>query len=239
MGEGAAADLVDGVNDQEAHRGRFLPPGLRGKATGSESFPADEQKEFDFSGAKGIAHPAHYRKITIAGDLGQRSSFRGNEMNRIFKTGIAVAMLAGTATPAFAQSATGSGSATIITPLSITADNGTSLRFGTVAKAAGTVIIDPSSGARSGTLPNVGSSTTGRQTFTITGDANRAFTPTIGTLTLTNSSNDTLTVALTNNGVTSLSSGTATLGIGGTLTVAADTPTGAYAGTFTVSVAYN
>lgn len=161
-------------------------------------------------------------------------------MKTLLKT-TAVALLVAVAGPAFAQatgSTTGNGTVNIIAPLTIQPVAGTSLDFGTVAKAAGSVTVSPFDGQRSGdSLPNVGSSLTKRQVFTITGDGNRAFTPTIGTLVFEGANAP--TVVLSENNVRALTSGTASLGVGGTLTMSADTPPGVYSGTFSVSVSYN
>lgn len=164
-------------------------------------------------------------------------------MKTLLKT-TAVALLVGFAAPAFAQAtpttatANGSGTVKIIVPLTIAADTSSPLNFGTIsASRAGTVTVSPEDGSRGGTLPNVGASATSQQKFNIAGDSGRTFTASVGSLTFTGT--DAPTVVLTDNGVRQLTGTSAVLGVGGTLTVGANTPAAVYTGSFSVTVAYN
>jgi hypothetical protein len=166
-------------------------------------------------------------------------------MSKFMVRGITVLVLVGFAAPAYAQtSAQATGSASIIQPISIT--KSTDLLFGTVAKpssGSGTVAINATSGARSvgGGVTAVGAGT-GRATFAVAGDANRAFSATVpASFTLGNGvPADNITVTLTGDTPLTLDgSGAAVIGVGGSFTLASGQTVGAYTGNFTVSVAYN
>jgi hypothetical protein len=166
-------------------------------------------------------------------------------MNILLKTSAAVAMVAGLAAPAFGQtvSANGTGNAGIVAPLSITAGN--TLEFGTVVRPAaggsGTVTINATTGAPSytgGVYAVSGGTAARRGTFSVLGEGTRAFTTTVGTLTLTSGGN-TIPVTLTSDAPTALTSGAATIGIGGSFTLSDTQATGSYTGQYSVSVAYN
>lgn len=159
------------------------------------------------------------------------------------------------ATPVFAQataSTTGTGSITVIRPLTITKN--ADLLFGTVVKPAtgsGTVTVS-TAGARSVTGSVVGLSsgnTPQASQFTVGGEGGQSISVTIpSTFTMTNGT-DTLTVTTSNNLSGSASaqtlsnalgaSGSLAFNVGGVTTVASTISTGAYSGTFTVSAAYN
>ncbi|MBA3678075.1 MAG: DUF4402 domain-containing protein [Sphingosinicella sp.] len=166
-------------------------------------------------------------------------------MNKFVKIALATTLVAGFAAPAFAQSnsATANSSVSIIIPISIT--KSTDLLFGTVAKpltGSGTVAVNASTGTRTVGGGVVGmTSTTGRATFTVTGDTTRAFTATVpANFTLGNGTpGDNITVALTSDVPAALTAGSATIGVGGSFSLAAAQTVGAYTGSFAVSVAYN
>lgn len=161
----------------------------------------------------------------------------------------------GLAAPAFAQSsgsATGQGSITVLRPLTVTKD--ADLRFGSVVRPAtgsGTVVIS-NAGARSVTGDVValasGVSPQAAQ-FTVNGEGGQSVSVTIpATFTMANGT-DNLTVTTSNNLTGSAAAqtlsnaagaaGSLTFKIGGAVTVTSTTPTGSYAGSFTVSAAYN
>lgn len=164
---------------------------------------------------------------------------------------VLAAMLAVVSTPAFAQdTAEADSSVTIIVP--ITVDKTADLSFGTVARpvtGSGTVSINPNNGDRTvgGAAAPVSGGTIGRAVFSVTGDANRAYTATIpANFVLTNGTaaediTVTLSSSLGSTGAvsTALVSGAATIGVGGDFTITATTPAALYEGSFIVSVAYN
>jgi hypothetical protein len=174
-------------------------------------------------------------------------------MNRFLKIGIASAMLAGVATPAFGQAtntAETTGSTTIIRPVTIskTAD----LSFGRIVRpssSTSTVALTDASDTvtASGNGLVLAGIATSRAKYNINGEGGQAVSITIPanfTMTHTNST-DTLLVTLdpdltaTETLDSSLgNAGTKALNIGGSFPLTTTTVTGAYTGTFNVSVAY-
>ena len=159
------------------------------------------------------------------------------------------------AAPAMAQSTastTGTGSITVIRPLTITKN--ADLKFGTVVRpstAAGSVVVS-AAGARTvsgGVVALASGDTPQAAQFTVDGEGGQSISVTIpATFTMANGV-DSLTVTTTNNlagsaGAQTLSNalgsaGTMSFRVGGSVPVASTTNTGAYTGTFTVSAAYN
>jgi hypothetical protein len=158
------------------------------------------------------------------------------------------------AAPAMAQSAstTGSGSITVIRPLTITKN--ADLHFGTVVRPAtgsGSVTVS-AAGARSvaGGVVGLSSGDTPQAAqFTVDGEGGQSISVTIpGTFSIANGS-DTLTVTTSNNLSGSAaaqtlsnalgSAGSLVFKVGGSVPVLSTSPTGVYTGTFTVSAAYN
>lgn len=175
-------------------------------------------------------------------------------MTRLMKIAAVVAALSAFAAPAYAQSSatqSTTGSVKIIQPMTMAKD--TDLAFGSVVKpnsGTNTVAIDASNGTRAlsgGGDAALAPSTSGRATYTVTGEGGQTFsitTPTTFDMTRQGGS-ETITVTLTKSAATGTlsgslgSSGTATFGVGGSFSVASSTATGAYSGTFDVTVAYN
>ena len=158
------------------------------------------------------------------------------------------------AAPAMAQSAstTGSGSITVIRPLTITKN--ADLHFGTVVRpstGAGTVTVS-AAGARSvaGGVVGLSSGDTPQAAqFTVDGEGGQSISVTVpGTFSIANGS-DTLTVTTSNNLTGSAAAqtlsnalgaaGSLSFKVGGSVPVNSTSPTGVYTGTFTVSAAYN
>jgi hypothetical protein len=146
------------------------------------------------------------------------------------------------------NTASASATAIVVTPISVskTAD----LSFGKFsAGTGGTVAVDVA-GTRTATGAVASSGTVTAAAFSITGEPGTAYTidTVSGTSTNLTSGSDTMALALAT-GLTSGGSdnptsgtlsagGTATLHVGGTLTVGATQPTGTYAGTVAIAVAY-
>lgn len=174
-------------------------------------------------------------------------------MGKILKIAAGGAALAALATPVSAQnaaSATASASTTILQPLTIskTAD----LNFGTIVKptATGTSTITVSStGSRTITGSNaVAANTAGVSSaaFLVRGEGGQQFGITVPASFKMTSGTSTLTVTTSNPvGATGVlsgsvgSQGTLALGIGGTLKITKATVSGAYSGTFKVTVVYD
>ena len=168
-------------------------------------------------------------------------------ISRFALTTLAALTLVSTVNAAGTQnSATTSASAkaNIITQISIlkTVD----LNFGDVvpSAAAGTVVVDPT-GARTSTLGvSLGNATgVAAAAFTVGGAPSATYTISLPTTPVTiNSGANSMTVTnFTSNpsGTGTLSAGTQTLNVGGTLNVGINQATGAYAGPFNVTVSYN
>ena len=151
---------------------------------------------------------------------------------------------------AFAQSDTGSGTITVLRPLTVT--NDADLDFGVVVRPAagsGDVTI-ATTGARTLDvgLVGVGAGTTAAQ-FTLDGEGGQSVSITIpASFTMANGGSN-LTVTTSNDlagGLTTQTlsgslggAGSLVVLIGGEVTLANTTTTGTYTGTFTVSAAYN
>ena len=164
----------------------------------------------------------------------------------------AVSALTGLASTAYAQAnatASATGSATIIQPISITKT--ADLGFGTIVK--------PTTGAATVTVATTGNGRTvtgggavaadangvSSASFTVYGEGNSAISVTVpGSFSMTAGTNS-LMVTTSNTGVTgNLSNaigtqGSFVVGVGGQFTLQTDTASGAYQGSLLVSVAYN
>lgn len=180
-----------------------------------------------------------------------------SQLELMMKTSLIAAtalVLTAVAAPAMAQSAstTGSGSITVIRPLTITKT--ADLKFGTVVRpgtGSGTVVVS-AAGARSVTGGVVGlasGDTPAAAAFSVAGEGGQSVSVTIpATFSMANGS-DTLTVTTSNSLTGSAASqtlsnalgsaGSLAFSVGGSVPVGSTTTTGAYTGTFTVSAAYN
>ncbi|THD65402.1 DUF4402 domain-containing protein [Phenylobacterium sp.] len=152
------------------------------------------------------------------------------------------------ATTNVTSSATGRFLATIIRSIAISKLS--DLVFGRVATpptGSGTVVIDPSTGARSSSngVATFASPVPSRAAFNVSGEGGQAFSVTVPasfvmsgpqSMTVTTSSSVTGTPLLSG----SLgSAGSFTFGVGGSAPISSTTPNGDYSGSFTVTVAYN
>lgn len=165
-------------------------------------------------------------------------------MIRTLLSALGAASIFMTATAATAADGGGGSASVILQPLSVvkTAD----LDFGTLVAGttAGTVTVNPASGARSTTGGTVTvASASSSATFQATGLVNRLYIVALGAPPLlTNGSGGTMPVtALALDGPTTRlfpAGNVATLRVGGTLSVAANQPSGDYAGTFNFTVIY-
>jgi hypothetical protein len=175
-------------------------------------------------------------------------------MNTLLKTLLATAIVSAIAAPAMAQtSATQSttASATIVQPITLTKNS--DLAFGTVVKptsGTNTITINETSGSR--TMTGAGdaalaTSTSSRAAFSVGGEGGQTFSITVpSTATMTRSGgSETLTANLVKTAASGTlsgsigSAGTASFGVGGNFDVASTTVSGAYSGSFNVTVAYN
>ena len=154
----------------------------------------------------------------------------------------AMTALAGTASAQQSANATAPVKIKVLTPIAVSAVNGTELNFGTVIRSgtAGGSIVIGSDGARGtvgGSLTAVASSTTAAASFTVAGGASENINVTSAVTGL-----PTGVTVTTNHGANTQqlsAQGSLTIPVGGTLDIAQGaTPTGAVAGTLTVTVAY-
>lgn len=151
-------------------------------------------------------------------------------------------------------SATSSTTASIRVVQPITISKTTDLTFGTAVKPANAnsnvVKIDETTGARtiSGTGDGaiLNTTTYSRAAYTVNGEGAQTFSISVNpTVTLTGSPSGSLTVTLTPSATTGTLSGTigsagsATFGVGGTVTLASSTSSGNYTGSFNAVVTYN
>jgi hypothetical protein len=165
---------------------------------------------------------------------------------------IALLGFAGAAAAQTSANTTASGSLGVVQPISIA--KVTDLSFGTVVRpgsGSGTVTVDASTGNRvltGGVSAINGGPFTSitRAAFTVSGEGGYNFTVTIpASFNITRNGNqDPIQVNLTSTtGTGTLSNafgttGTATVGVGGSVTLSNGTPSGAYTGAFTITVAY-
>lgn len=148
-----------------------------------------------------------------------------------------------------AVTGSGSGTASVFRGIAIT--KSTDLSFGKIVRpsaGSGTVTLT-AAGARSVTGTNTAALASPAATvaaFSVTGEGGQAVTVTVpASFTMTSGANSlTVTTASTGSGVQNLSStitnaGSLAVSVGGSFPLTSATATGAYTGTFTVSVAYN
>lgn len=161
--------------------------------------------------------------------------------NQVSMKKIAVALIAGMAAgAAHAATTTGSASATVLTPLSVSET--TAMSFGDVggdAIDATTIVLTTAGGTSSSDGAYVGG-TPAAAAFTVSGAASQAYVLTLpGSITLT-SGTDTVTVdTLTDTSTGALDvAGSETFSVGGTLNLGANQASGNYTGSYTVTVAY-
>lgn len=152
---------------------------------------------------------------------------------------LAAALVAFSSVSANAATATGSATATVVTPIAITHASGAVLAFGTFdAGTGGSVSVSQAGvGTAGGGVLFVSGSTNSADAFNVTGQGTRAFNITTGGGTVSNGS---VTMAFTTSAPATgtLVAGAASFNVGGTLTVASGQATGAYTGTYSATVVY-
>ena len=163
---------------------------------------------------------------------------------KIGAAGVALISTIGMASVAnAAASDTATAEAEILEALTLTSD-GSSLDFGQIAvNGAGTVVVDPVSGAVTTCTANlVCAGTSSFAHFDVTGSADAVVYVTVpsSALTITEVGGDTMTVSnfTSDTPTATLSGGSSYFDIGGQLNVSATQVAGTYTGTFSVSVEY-
>lgn len=149
-----------------------------------------------------------------------------------------------TASNANAQATAGPATANINALINnpITLAKTADLDFGSAAPstAATTIIVDPTTGAQTGSAIGLGGATTAAG-FTVTGLANQAFSVTLpadGTVTLAGPGAPMAVNTFLDDAPATITAGSVSFGVGATLTVGANQTAGGYTGTFDVTVSY-
>ena len=205
---------------------------------GSVTTNGDGSIEFTMGGWTGSNQD---RTFTLGMDIGVNGNDAGGT------TGAATSSFYARAAKNPTTPVTGiSQSATITVRRSLVVTKLTDLAFGTmlVPTGTGSVIINATTGARttSGVAPIfITGPAFGRATYTITGESGTTFSISVpATFTITNgTTNLTVTTSSSATGTQTLTGGTFSLGVGGTLPVTAATTRGNYSGSVTVTLAYN
>jgi hypothetical protein len=164
-------------------------------------------------------------------------------MKMIFRFLFAAIVMVAFSVSANAQTsaiASGNAAARVIAPITLVAGN--TLHFGTVYNTGGTVIISVG-GVRSGTCPvSTAAPLHSAGTFTVGGETGLTYTTTVpadNTVTITNGTDNMDVDGFNHNATGTIVGGGETFSVGATLTVPAGVSTGAYTGTYNVTVAYN
>ena len=165
----------------------------------------------------------------------------GQEMQKLL---IAAAVVAFSSTGALAagntSTATGSASAIVVAPLTLTHTAGAALNFGKFTTGAGTVVITPTGGqSATGGVNIVTGGSPAADAFTVAGDSTRTFTIATTNSTVANGAT-TMAFTTTPSAATgTLVAGAASFTVGGTLTAVGTEGAGTYTGTYSVTVTYN
>jgi hypothetical protein len=165
---------------------------------------------------------------------------------------IAAASLAGAAAAQATSTQPANSSIAVLQPIALTKVS--DLSFGTVVRptsGSGNVLVNATTGVRT-TTGGVAILTSGpvasvsRAAFTIAGEGGQNFVITVpANFNMTMAGQNPMTVTLTStmtSGTLSNTLGTAgasSFGVGGQVTIANNTPSGSYTGSFTITVAYN
>ncbi len=164
-------------------------------------------------------------------------------------TGVLLVLCSAGAAEAQSATANATSSATLLRPVSVSSTS--NLSFGRIVlPSAGTGVVSvgtasDSVSASSGASALSGA-TTSRAAFSISGEGGQAVSVSVpASVVMTNAASGSITVTLTSSvaGSTTLSgtlgaAGTATFFVGGSFNASSTTSTGAYSGTFAVTVAY-
>ena len=171
------------------------------------------------------------------------------------RLGLAIGVLAmAAATPVLAAESASqsvSTSAQIMQPIAL--GKASDLAFGSIAKPSvggNTITVDEASGARSlsgGGDAALAASTVSRAAYSVSGEGGQAFSISVpGSFNMVRTGgSESLQVVLVSTATSGTLSGsigaagTASFGVGGRITVSKSTPSGAYSGSFEVSVAYD
>ncbi|MGQ7830319.1 DUF4402 domain-containing protein [Altererythrobacter sp. Z27] len=148
------------------------------------------------------------------------------------------------AAPGDTATTQGEATAEIVAPISIVHDTGASLNFGLIVAGTtgGTVVVDTAdAGSVTGDLLFASGSSNSADSFTVSGDPDRAFTIELfdGAVDDGGSNSMNFTTTTDSLSVSLNGSGSYQFAVGGTLTVAANQPAGVYSGQYDVTVSYD
>lgn len=147
------------------------------------------------------------------------------------------------AAPGDTATTQGEATAEIVAPISIVHDTDASLNFGMIVAGTlgGTVDVDTSGvGTESADLVFALGSTTSADSFTVSGDPDRAFSIVLGNGTVDSGANSmNFTTAADSLSASLNGTGSFQFAVGGTLTVGANQPAGVYSGQYDVTVTYD
>ena len=137
-----------------------------------------------------------------------------------------------------AEAISANSNARIAIPISISETSALSFGFASPSGVAGTVVIS-STGVQSAT-GGVGAlgGPHSQGIFAVTGETNNAFTTTIDATSSLTGPGTAMTATLTKNAPSNLSGGSATINVSASLAVGINQTTGAYSGTYSITVNY-
>lgn len=143
---------------------------------------------------------------------------------------------------AFAATAQGTATATVVAPITLTHTSGAALAFGSFTAGTGGTVAVTSAGAgsKTGGVVFVANSANTADAFTVGGDASRAFTiSTSGSTVVSGANSMSFTTSASSTSGTLGTTGAASFTVGGTLTVGANQAAGSYTGSYDATVTYN
>ena len=175
--------------------------------------------------------------------LTRTKPFGKTKMKKIILATFAAAIaVPAAAAPGDTDTAQGTAVAEVVAPIAITHDTGAALDFGTItAGGGGTVVVDAAgTGTDTGDVTLLTGSTNAADSFSVSGDAGRAFSIVTGAGTVT-SGTDTMSFTTSASAASGTldAGGAASFTVGGTLTVADSQPAGSYSGSYDATVTYN
>lgn len=163
-------------------------------------------------------------------------------MKKIVIAAVAAAIaVPAAAAPGDSATANGTATAEIVAPIAIVHDGG-ALDFGLIVPgtAAGTVVVDAAgNGTDGGDATLLPGSTTAADSFTVTGVADATYSIVTGTGSLTGPGTAMAFSTAPSAASGTLTGGTDSFTVGGTLAVGANQAGGTYTGSYTATVAYN
>ena len=137
-----------------------------------------------------------------------------------------------------AEAITANSNANIAAPISIAESTALNFGFASTSGSSGTVEISLA-GVQSATggVGALGGSLS-QGIFTVTGETNNAFTTTVDATSTLSGPGTNMIATLSNDAPSNLSGGSATINVSGSLAVGVNQTTGAYTGTYSITVSY-